>query len=166
MARRGEIEWIGRGYEPGDLQGAFLVIAIRHDAETNRSIFAEAEAGNALVNVMDDVPNCNFVAGSVVRRGPLVIAISTSGAAPALAVRLRERFEREIGAEYGQLLEILRDLRDPIALHHPDFDERRRLWYRLVDSELLQCLRDGDRDRAGALLEEMLGFEVELAEVV
>ena len=84
QAQEGAFTWLQRPYQTGDLAGAFLVISERFDPETNARIWDEGERVGALVNVMDDIPRCNFVAGSVVRQGPLTISISTSGAAPAL----------------------------------------------------------------------------------
>ena len=147
-AEKGRLGWIQRDYQCGDLRAAFLVIATPAGPETNARIYREAEEEGALVNVMDDTKHCNFIAGSVVRRGPLVVSISTSGCAPALAVRLRERFEREFGPEYADFLELLAELRDPLAGAVPDFEQRRALWYRLVDSDVLDLLRAGQRQRA------------------
>jgi precorrin-2 dehydrogenase/sirohydrochlorin ferrochelatase len=155
-ADEGRLTWIQRDYRPGDLRGAFLVIAERSDPETNAAIRAEAEAERALVNVMDDVPHCNFVAGSVVRQGPLTMAISTSGCAPALSVRLRQRFQDEFGSEYGVFLEWLRELRQPMAARYPDFQERRRRWYALIDSDILDLLRAGRPDLARRRMAEIV----------
>jgi siroheme synthase-like protein len=109
---------------------------------------------------MDDVPHCNFVSGSVVRRGPLVISISTSGAAPTLSVRLRQRMEEEFGPEYEAFLHVMQALRDPMAAHYPGFDERRRLWYEVADSEVLELLRLGLSREAHARIASIVGEEV------
>lgn len=78
---------------------------------------------------MDDIPHCTFVAGSVVRRGPLVVAISSSGYAPTLAVRLRQALERRLDPEIGTALLLLQAIRPAMATTYPDFDERRARWY-------------------------------------
>jgi len=145
---QGRITWIKRDYRPGDLHDAFMVIATGTQRNTSDRIWQEATAEGALINVVDDVPHCNFIAGAVARQGPLTIAISTSGCAPALAVRLRERFEREFGPEYKVLLELLAGLREPLAARYPDFEERRERWYALVDSDVLNLLRQDKPDLA------------------
>ncbi|HRQ40909.1 MAG TPA: bifunctional precorrin-2 dehydrogenase/sirohydrochlorin ferrochelatase [Chloroflexota bacterium] len=156
----GRFVWLDRDYEVGDLKGAFLVIAERAGVERNTAIYEEAEAERALVNVMDDVAHCNVVAGSVVRQGPLVISISTSGAAPALAVRLREEFEGRFDPAYGTFLAWMEGLRPFIAATHPQFSERKRRWYELVDSEVLVLIRDGREAEARQLIAEIMGVEV------
>ena len=145
---QGRITWVKRDYRPGDLHDAFMVIATGTQRNTSDRIWQEATAEGALINVVDDVPHCNFIAGAVARQGPLTIAISTSGCAPALAVRLRERFEREFGPEYKVLLELLAGLREPLATRYPDFEERRERWYALVDSDVLNLLRQDKPDLA------------------
>ena len=137
----GRIAWRARTYRAGDLRNAFLAIATEPASPENTAIWEEAQARNVLLNAMDDVAHCSFVAGSVVRRGDLVIAISTSGSAPALSVRLRERLEREFGEEYGRLLAHLKQIRPEMTRRFPDFEERRRRWYDIVDSDLLNLLR-------------------------
>lgn len=157
------IDWIARDYQPGDLKGAFLVIVSETNPEKTAPIWEEAQARNVLINAMDDVPHCNFVAGSVVRRGPLVISISTSGAAPAFSVRLRQRMEDTFGPEYAEFLEIMQALRAPMAEHYPDFDERRDRWYAIVDSDALDRLREGRREDALNRIESIVGPEVATA---
>ena len=159
-ADEGRIAWIGRDYQTGDLEGAYLVIAERSDAETNACIWAEAEAKNALVNVMDDVPHCNFIAGSVVRQGSLTIAISTAGAAPVLAVRQRQRLKRELGAEYATFLDLMQALREPLTTRYPDFDKRRALWYELVDSDILELLRTEDKKLVHERIADIVGADL------
>lgn len=147
-ADSGVITWQPRDYQTGDLQGAFLVLGTGYDRRVNHRIWEEAQAVGALVNLVDDVAHSHFIAGSVMRQGPLTLAISTSGCAPAMAVRLRERFEQEFGPEYAVFLEQMRELRDVLAARYPDFQERRACWYALIDSDILALLRDGKTDLA------------------
>jgi siroheme synthase-like protein len=159
-AEDGRFTWLNRFYQPGDLKGAYLVFAERSDPERDAALFEEAEAEKTLVNTIDDLPHCTFIAGSVVRQGPLVITISTSGAAPALAVRLRERFEKEFGAEYAEFLELMFSLREPIASIIPEFGERRERWYRLVDSDILDLLREKDQGQVRDRIVDIFGEEM------
>jgi siroheme synthase-like protein len=148
LAHAGRLAWVERDYRDGDLAGAFLVVSTGTDRDRHARAWREARATGALINAVDDVEHCDFIAGSVVRRGDLVVAISTGGAAPALAVRLRERLERTLGPEYGELVDLLRELRTLLTERVPDFAERRALWYELVDSAALADLRAGHRGRA------------------
>jgi siroheme synthase-like protein len=157
LAAEHSIEHLARPYRDGDLAGAFLVFAERGDAELSRAVFAEAERRGIFCNVQDEVPHCSAIAPATFRRGDLQVAITTGGAAPALAVRLRERLERELGAEIAEFLVLARRLRAPLATAVPDFTERRRRWYALVDSEALALLRRGESAAARALAEQILG---------
>jgi siroheme synthase-like protein len=148
LANARRLAWVERDYREGDLAGAFLVVSTGTDRDRHARAWREARATGALINAVDDVEHCDFIAGSVVRRGDLVVAISTGGAAPALAVRLRERLERTLGPEYGELVDLLAELRALLTERVPDFAERRALWYELVDSAALADLRAGRRARA------------------
>ncbi len=150
----GDIAWRARSYRPGDLKNAFLAIATEANSEVNAAIGEEAELEKVLFNAMDDVPHCTFVAGSVVKRGPLVISISTSGCAPALSVRLRQQFEKDFGPEYGEFLSLMKSLRPAMVERHNSFDERRRRWYKLVDGPLLSKIREGDQAAVQAIVEQ------------
>lgn len=156
----GRITWIERDYQPGDLRGAFLVIATGDDPQINARIWQEAKQEGALINVVDDPVHCNFIAGSIVRQGALTIGISTSGCAPALAVRLRQRLAREFGPEYAAFLHMLEDLREPLGARYPDFRERRACWYALVDSDIIDLLRKGEPDLARRRVAEIIGDKV------
>ncbi len=157
-ADEGVFTWLKRPFQSGDLHGAFLVIAERSDPKTNAFIWNEAEAEGILVNVMDDVDHCNFVAGSVVRQGPLVLTISTSGAAPALSVRLRQRFQEEFGEEYAVFLTWMQALRPHMAATYAQFQERKKRYYALVDSDILLMIKNGRLAEAKVCLEEITGI--------
>ena len=140
----------------GDLEGFFLVIAATGDAQQNARIAAEAGRRGILFNAVDDPPNCGFILPAIHRQGDLTVAISTGGRCPAVAVRLRDRIAREIGPEYERLVKMLGELRREIAARVPDFEERRRLWYRLADSEALALLREGAPEQAQSVLRELV----------
>jgi precorrin-2 dehydrogenase/sirohydrochlorin ferrochelatase len=155
QARRGEIELVERRYRTGDLAGAAVAVAATDDEEVNAGVFAEASEAGIPVNVVDNTALCTFIAPSIVRRGDLVVAISTGGAAPALAVRIRERLEREFGEEYARFLELMAELRGHVTVPG-DQDDRAKAWYRVVDSDVMDLVRAGEieraRERATALL--------------
>ena len=156
-----QITYLARTYEPGDRGGAFMVICATDQAEINHQVWQEASANRQLVNVVDDTPRCNFIAPSILRKGDLTIAISTSGKAPALAVRLKERLQGELGPEYARFLELAGELREPLARNIPDFETRKALWYELVDSEILDALAHGDEVAAREIISRVVGFAFE-----
>jgi siroheme synthase-like protein len=154
-AERNEIELLQRRYRHGDLGGAVVAVAATDDEEVNRGVFAEATERGIPVNVVDQVELCTFIAPSIVRQGDLVLAISTGGNAPALAVRIRERLEREYGEEYGRFLELMGELRATVTVPG-DQDERAKAWYRVVDSDVMDIVRAGDTERARTRATELL----------
>ncbi|HEY3936781.1 MAG TPA: bifunctional precorrin-2 dehydrogenase/sirohydrochlorin ferrochelatase [Bryobacteraceae bacterium] len=153
MAAAGAIRWMAREFVPQDLEGCFLVITDRDD---NSPIFQLAEECGVLCNAVDDPAYCRFTFGSIHRQGDLTIAISTNGRAPAVAVRLRECLQAEIGPEYGELLDLLKEARPRITAAVADFAARRALWYRIVDSAVLGLLREGRREEAARVLNQMV----------
>jgi precorrin-2 dehydrogenase / sirohydrochlorin ferrochelatase len=163
LANKKQVTYLARAYQPGDLTGAFLVICATDQPEINHQVWQEATANGQLVNVVDDTPRCNFIAPSILRKGDLTIAISTSGKAPALAVRLKERLQRELGPEYERFLELAGELREPLARHVPEFETRKALWYELVDSEILDLLAQGNELAAKEMISQIVGFEFEPA---
>src|SRR5215216_7205692 len=163
LAQKSQITYVEREYQPGDLSGAFMVICATDQAQINHQVWQEATSNHQLVNVVDDTPRCNFIAPSILRKGDLTIAISTSGKAPALAVRLKERLQRELGPEYERFLELAGELREPLARHVPDFETRKALWYELVDSEILDVLARGDESLAREIISRVVGFDFEPA---
>src|SRR5215211_8401903 len=163
LAEEKQITYLARAYQPGDLTGAFMVICATDQAEVNHQVWQEASANRQLVNVVDDTPRCNFIAPSILRKVDLTIAISTSGKAPALAVRLKEWLQGELGPEYARFLELAGELRQPLAQHVPDFETRKALWYELVDSEILDALARDDEASAREIISRIVGFDFEPA---
>lgn len=157
LAAQGRIAHPFRAFEPEDLDGAALAIVTGQDPATAEWIWREARERGILLNTVDDVPHCNFIAPSIVRRGDLAVAISTGGKAPALAVRLRQHIETLIGDEHARFLDLAGTVRTRLAQQVPDFGTRRDLWYRLVDSDVLALLRDGEHEKAHQRFQEILG---------
>jgi siroheme synthase-like protein len=152
LATMGLLHWEARAFSPDDLENCFLVIT---DCENNDTIFELAEQRKVLCNAVDDPEHCRFSFGAIHRQGELTIAISTNGWAPAVAVRIRQHLEREIGPEYAEFLEILKRLRPVVVSRISDFSARRDLWYRIVDSNALDLLRAGDSATAKAVIQAM-----------
>ena len=134
-----------RPWEPGDLDDAFLCIASSADPGERDEIARAARHRRVLVNVMDDVANCDFAAPAVVRRGDLAIAISTGGRSPAAARRLREMLGDRFGPEWEELIEILRAVREDTLPMLPDLEERSRRWRAALDLDEAQGLVSGGR---------------------
>jgi precorrin-2 dehydrogenase len=147
-----------RGYLPGDLAGAFLCVAASDDPGVRSSIAAEARARGVLVNVMDDVPNCDFAAPAIVRRGDLQIAIGTGGRSPGLARRLREELSERYGPEWAEVVRVIGDVRADTLPALPDLAERARSWSAALDlDELARLVRDGrSAEAAGRLTARLL----------
>ncbi|HZD58572.1 MAG TPA: bifunctional precorrin-2 dehydrogenase/sirohydrochlorin ferrochelatase [Anaerolineales bacterium] len=156
LVKASRITALRRDYRAGDLQGAFLVISAAMDPATNACVWEEATQRNLVVNCVDDVQHCDFIAPSIVRKGDLIVSISTSGVAPALAVRLRQRMATELGSEYGRFLELVQPLREELPRLYPAFQQRRAIWYQLVDSDILELLRQGDEAAARARLHQIV----------
>lgn len=142
----GKVGVARRAYEPADLEGMFLVIVATDDREVNHAVSAEAMRRGLLVNVVDDPDASNFIVPAVVRRGGLTIAVSTGGASPALARRLREQLEAQFGPEYGELIELLATLRPEIMAHFAPGQPRLDAALRLVDAGLPAFLREQGKD--------------------
>ena len=152
-----EINWRQREYRRGDLAGFFMVIAATDDEAAQEGIYAEAELGNILLNVADVPKRCNLILPAVVRRGDLTVSISTGGASPALARKLRRRLQDEFGFEYEVLLRLLAELRGLVLSRGGEHHRNRDIFHRLVEPDCAQWIREGRWD----LLEEHVGKSIE-----
>ena len=144
LGRLGAVTLVRRAYRRGDLRGAFVAVAATGDPSVNARIFAEAEKRRVLLNAVDDVGHCHFAVPSILRRGDLIVAVSTGGKCPGLARRLRERLAREIGPEYGLLVDLLGDVRQELLPQRtvgPATWARR--WRHALDHDLIELVRQG-----------------------
>jgi len=139
------IEWRQRAFEPGDLDGMFLVVAATSSTELHERIFAEATRRGVLCNIVDVPPLCDFYYPSVVQRGPLQIAISTAGLSPALAQRLRKQLEDQFGPEYEEWLAELGEAREQLHSAKMDPEERKRLLHQDASEEAFEAFRRNRR---------------------
>ena len=167
LAAEGAISLHRRQYRDGDLEGAFLAIAALETAEERSlhpAIWREAERRRVLLNAADDATYCHFIAPSIHRQGDVTVAVSTGGASPALAVRLRDSIARRVGPEYQELASFLASLRPEVARAVPDHAARARLWHEIVASSAVRRrLRRGDRRGARARIAALIRRAVEHA---
>lgn len=146
LADEGSIRWEGRTWRPSDLDRTFIAIAATSDTEVNIQVYEEAERRAMLVNVVDVPPLCNFILPAIVRTGPLAIAISTAGASPALAKRMKREIAQEYGEPYARLAEILNDARGWAKATLPTYGHRKDFFESIVngDPDPVELLRAGD----------------------
>jgi precorrin-2 dehydrogenase/sirohydrochlorin ferrochelatase len=154
---RSAIRHLAREYRRGDLAGARLAFEATGDDVTARAVASEAGELSVPVNVADVPELCTFIAPAVVQRGGLQIAISTGGASPALAGKIRQELEDRFGHEYEVMVDLLAHLRRWLRIHQPDRGLRAHTLGALVQSDLLQCLKRGDFAAANAIVEKVLG---------
>ncbi len=160
MAEEGRVELLKRPYKKGDLKGAVLVYAATDDPKVQEEVFSEAEELGIFCNVVDKPRLCSFIVPSLVKRGRLQLAISTSGASPALARRLREQLEQEFGPEYEEYLELMAKWREEILARDLSEEERRRIFEHLVLAPVPLWLKRGERHHVKSLAETFdLPFE-------
>ena len=146
LAAEGSIAWERRAYTgPEDLDGVFMVIAATNDSEVNIEVFDDAEQRAMLVNVVDVPPLCNFSLPAIVRTGPLAIAISTAGASPALAKRMKREVSELFGEEYARLAVILNDARGWAKGTLPTYQDRKEFFEGIVngDPDPVELIREG-----------------------
>ncbi|KUP25400.1 NAD(P)-dependent oxidoreductase [Paenibacillus sp. DMB5] len=143
LAEEGGIQWVVRGYEPGDIRGAFLVYASSSDPAVNDAVAAEAKALNLPVNVASHAEAGNFITPGVLRRGRLTVAVSTSGAGPSAAAEITAQLADVLGEEYGPYLDFLHMMRSEIKQQEASAEVHRRLLRRLGQLDVLNQLRQG-----------------------
>ncbi len=156
LAAEGSLTWEQRYYAgKQDLDGVFMVIACTDDTDTNIRIYDDAEERAMLVNIVDVPPLCNFILPAIVRTGPLAIAISTAGASPALAKRMKREISELFGEEYAQLAIMLNDARGWAKGTLPTYQDRKAFFEEIVNGEPdpIALLREGKARDVLALIE-------------
>jgi precorrin-2 dehydrogenase / sirohydrochlorin ferrochelatase len=156
LAEEGSISWERREYAgPQDLEGVFIVIAATDDTDVNIGIYEDAERRAMLVNVVDVPPLCNFILPAIVRQGSMAIAISTQGASPALAKRMKAEISEQFGPAYAELAVILNEVRGWAKGTLPTYNDRRDFFEGIVngDPDPVELIREGRTDEVWELIE-------------
>jgi siroheme synthase-like protein len=135
------VTWEERSYTPGEVAEYRLAVAATDSSQTNAAVFRDGEAAGVWVNAADDPANCSFTLPAVVRRGSLMVTVSTSGRSPALAAWLKERLSAELGPEYETLLELLADEREAARAAGRSTEELD--WQKALDSDMLELVKNG-----------------------
>jgi len=166
MAEDGHIRLERRTYTTADLDGKFLVIGATDDSALNRKISWDAGRKKMLCNIADVPDACNFILPSIVHRGDLIIAISTSGSSPAFAKKLRRELEAAYGEEYADLLSLMRAIRQRLLSQAHAPEAHKPLFEKLLDGNLVHLVQTRDIPGINALLSEVLGKEYHFEELM
>lgn len=142
-AREGKIELELRAFTPDDLDGAFLAVVATNSRSLNERVYHEAQRRRVLCNVVDVPDLCDFFYPSVVRRGDLQIAISTSGQSPSLAQKIRQQLEKQFGPAYAAWVAELGETRKLILASDLDKDRKLDLLHSLASREAFEAALTG-----------------------
>ena len=159
LSDSGKISYLQKQYEENDLSGPFLVIAATDSAEVNTEVASACRKKHVLVNAATPPEESNFIVPSVVERGDLLIAISTSGTSPALARKIRQDIEQRYGTEYEIFLEKLSAIRKRVLEEVPDENKRRQVFQAIVDSDVIDLIRQGKTHAAELRMAEIAGLK-------
>ncbi len=157
LAKNGMITIEKRPFQASDLAGQFLVIGATDNQKLNRQIQTEAERLGMLYNIADRPKACNFILPSIVNRGDLVIAISTSGTSPAFAKKLRLDLEKEFGNEYAVFLRLMGAIRKKLLTKNNEPEANKHLFEQLINSGLVQMIKNRKNTEINQLLFDILG---------
>jgi precorrin-2 dehydrogenase / sirohydrochlorin ferrochelatase len=160
------ITLVQREYISSDLDGKFLVIGATDESVLNRRISVDAEKKNMLCNIADVPDICNFILPSVIRRGDLVVSVSTSGKSPAFAKRLRKDLETNFGDEYARFLELMGAIRKKLLSTEHDPEAHKPIFERLIYSGLLGMIKNDQKEDINRLLAEVVGLGYEYDELM
>lgn len=166
LAEKKMIELKKRPYESSDIDGMFLVIGATDNEELNWQINKDAEHQNKLCNIADRPEACNFVLPSIVNRGNLVIAISTSGKSPAFAKKMRQDLEKEFGEEYDEFLQLMGAIRKKALSEKHEPEAHKHLFEQLINRGLVDMVRNHDEERINSLLLEIFGEGYRFEELI
>ena len=162
LIRNKRIQFIGEEFDPEQLEGMRLVIAATSDSQLNREIAKEADRRNIWCNVVDQPEDCTFILPSIVVRGDLTIAISTSGKSPALARKIREELEGKFGKEYETLTELLGLVRKKVLERYKSEQERKKIFTSLVESNMVELIKGRKWEKINSLLVSLIGSDFSL----
>lgn len=157
LSDRGVIQMKERAFQSADLDNMFLVIGATDNEALNFEIYAAARRRGVLCNIADRPEACNFILPSIVNRGDLIIAISTSGKSPAFAKKLRKQLEAQFGSEYAEFLELMGAIRKKLLSKDHEPEAHKHLFEQLIERDLVQLIKNADIENINALLLDVLG---------
>jgi precorrin-2 dehydrogenase/sirohydrochlorin ferrochelatase len=157
MLDQGEITYLARQFARGDLAGAFLVFAATDNDIVNQTVAEEARDRAILADVADAPETGAFTMPAVVRRGELLLTVSTGGASPALARRIREELKGRYGMEYATALELLARLREKLLTEKGNSAYNKKLLSALVGHDLPALLKTDSIIEINHLLTKLFG---------
>lgn len=153
-AYQGRIGWLGSTFSPDQLEGVWLVVSTHANDSINRTIRREAEARGLFVNVVDQPEFCSAIWPALIRRPPVVVAISSGGTGPALSGWLKKKIDEQLPDNLGEMALWFSQWRKKIAPELSSLDERGRFWRHLFQQGLLECFARGDRPGAERMIQE------------
>lgn len=154
-----KIKLSGHEFKDRHLDGAFVVIAATDDPLLNRQVSEKASARGMLINAVDQPADCNFIVPSILRRGDLLVAVSTSGKSPAFAKKIREELESQFGEEYGSFLVLMGCLREEILEKKLSQEENRRIFHQLVNAPILDAMEVKDWNEVARILNRIMNTQ-------
>lgn len=156
MVQTGQVDYSNQEFQEKDLEGIFLVIGATNVSTINQQVAQAALAKNILVNIVDAAPLSNFIVPSTHRQGLLSISISTAGASPALAAKIRREIGKKYGQEYAELLELLQEIRPQVIGKYPNQEERKKVFQSIIDSDILELIREGNQEKVKERIAECI----------
>ncbi len=157
LFKKKRISWKNRPFAASDLTGAFLVIGATNDKNLNRQIHADAKKSGALCNIADHPELCDFILPSLVKKGDLVIAVSTTGKSPAYAKKLKKCLESRLGEEHALFLKLMGAIREKFLRDRQTSHLNKPVFKKLVDAGLVEMIRDNDEKAINETLNKILG---------
>lgn len=165
LVEKGLVRYGGEAFSEEHLEEVFLVIAATGDADLNRRVAEMAQKRGLLVNAVDQPSDCNFIVPSILRRGDLVVSVSTSGKSPAFARKIRQDLEGRFGDEFESFLAVMGRLRERVLSLGLSQKQNKEIFERLIASRLLRCLGEEDWEGAATVATEILGRSVSAEEL-
>jgi len=165
LVEKGEVHYIGKDFDEKQLDGMALVFAATDDKKLNHKVSEAARMRGMLVNAVDQPEDCNFIVPAIVRRGDLVIAISTTGKSPALAKMLRERLELQFGYEYEIFLILIGKLRKKILSMGYSQEKNSRIFNEIVRSDIIKALEEKNLRRVEEIFQEILPPDISVKDI-
>lgn len=153
--KEGRIKYVSREYRAGELSGYEMAFVATDDQEVNSVVAQEGKERGVWVNASDDLPHCDFILPSVLRRGDLVVAVATGGASPALSRAIREELESYFAADYADLVQVVAEVRQ--ELKERSGKASAEAWREALGNGFRRLVAEGRRGEAKAYLMDLLG---------